>query len=202
MSEIRIYVEGGGDKDGKARLRQAFSQFLAESRDAARERRERWHVIPSGSREETYRNFRRGVADHPDARVFLLVDAEQPVEGSPRDHLAGGETQWDLSSAHDDQCHLMAQVMESWFLADPAALASFYGPQFGAKQIPARQNVEEVPKPEVEAALKNATAKTRKGEYHKIHHGAPILESLNPDLVRSRAPHCDLLFKALQEAIG
>lgn len=202
MSVIRIYVEGGGDKDGKARMRQAFSQFLSESRDAARERRARWLIIPSGSREETYRNFRRGVADHPEARVFLLVDADRPVPGTPREHLAGGETRWNLTSVEDDQCHLMAQVMESWFLADPDAMARFYGPGFGAKQIPARQNVEEVPKAEVEAALKNATAKTKKGEYHKIQHGAPILESLNPDLVRSRAPHCDRLFKALQEAIG
>ena len=94
----------------------------------------------------------------------------------------------------------MAQVMESWFLGDPDALEKFYGRQFNAKQLPARQDVEEVPKAEVERALKTATARTSKGEYHKIQHGAPILESLDPD--RVRAPHCDRLFKALTDVLG
>ncbi|HLM66378.1 MAG TPA: DUF4276 family protein [Longimicrobium sp.] len=201
MSEIRVYVEGGGGKDSKARMRQAFSQFFSAPRVRAHQKRKPLRVIPCGSRDDTFKAFRAGVRDHPEDYVFLLVDAEQEVGGKPREHLAAREP-WDLSFAADDQCHLMAQVMESWFLADPDALARFYGRQFGIKQIPPRKNVEEVPKSEVEAILKSSTAKTQRGEYHKIRHGAPILESLNPDRVRSRAPHCDRLFGALQEAIG
>ncbi|HYW10632.1 MAG TPA: DUF4276 family protein [Longimicrobium sp.] len=201
MSEIRIYVEGGGDKDSKARMRQAFSQFFSEPRARAHQKRKPLRVIPCGSRDDTFKAFRAAVRDHAEDQVFLLVDAEQPVSGTPREHLAARDP-WDLSFASDDQCHLMAQVMESWFLADPDALAGFYGPQFGIKQIPPRKNVEEVPKSEVEAVLKGSTTKTSKGEYHKIRHGAPILESLNADRVRSRAPHCNRLFEALQEAIG
>lgn len=201
MSEIRIYVEGGGDKDSKARMRQAFSQFLSESRNAARQQRAQWSVILCGSRDATFQAFQQGVKDHPDARVFLLVDAEQAVTGTPREHLAARDP-WDLSFADDEQCHLMAQVMESWFLADPAALERFYGQQFGAKQIPPRKNVEEVPKADVEAVLKSATAKTQKAEYHKIQHGPRILESLDPERVRARAPHCERLFSILAEALA
>jgi hypothetical protein len=201
VSEIRIYVEGGGGKDTKARMRQAFSQFFSEPRARAHQQGKPLRVIPCGSRDDTFKAFRAGVRDHPEDRVFLLVDAEQEVAGTPRAHLAARDP-WDLSFASDEQCHLMAQVMESWFLADPDALARFYGSHFGIKQIPPRRNVEEVPKSEVEAVLKSSTAKTSKGEYHKIRHGAPILESLNADRVRSRAPHCDRLFEALQEAIG
>lgn len=201
MSEIRIYVEGGGDKDSKARMRQAFSQFFSEPRARAHQKRKPLRVIPCGPREDTFKAFRAAVRDHAGDEVFLLVDAEQEIAGTPREHLAARDP-WDLSFADDDQCHLMAQVMESWFLADPDALARFYGAQFGTRQIPQRRNVEEVPKSEVEAVLKSSTAKTSKGEYHKIRHGAPILESLNADRVRSRAPHCDRLFEALDEAIG
>lgn len=201
MSEIRIYVEGGGDKDSKARMRQAFSQFFSESRDAARQRRSQWSVILCGSRDATFQAFQQGVKDHPDAHVLMLVDAEQPVAGTPREHL-GARDPWDLSFADDEQCHLMAQVMESWFLADPATLERFYGQQFGARQIPARKNVEEVPKAEVEAVLKSSTAKTQKGEYHKIQHGPLILERLDPEKVRARAPHCARLFKTLAEALA
>jgi hypothetical protein len=201
VSEIRIYVEGGGGKDSKARMRQAFSQFLSGSRDAARQKRAQWSVILCGSRDDTFKAFQQGIRTHPNARVFLLVDAEQAVAGTPREHLAAREP-WDLSFVDDAQCQLMVQVMESWFLADPEALAQFYGQQFGMGQIPKRKNVEEVPKDEVMSSLDRASRNTQRGPYHKILHGAPILENLNSERVRSRAPHCDRLFQSLQEAIG
>ena len=47
MSDIRIYIEGGGDKDSKARMREAFSKFLAAPRDAARQRRVSWTLKAS-----------------------------------------------------------------------------------------------------------------------------------------------------------
>lgn len=201
MSEIRIYVEGGGDKDSKARMRQAFSQFFSEPRTKAYQKRTPLRVIPCGSRDDTFKAFRAGIRDHPEDRILLLVDAEQAMSGTPREHLAAREP-WDLSFAADDQCHLMAQVMESWFLADVSALERFYQQGFISKQIPARTNVEEVPKSEVEAVLKSSTSKTQKGEYHKIRHGPQILESLDPERVRARAPHCERLFAALAEALS
>lgn len=143
----------------------------------------------------------RAIKDHADARVLLLVDSEREVTSEPRQHLAAGDG-WDLTTVADNQCHLMAQVMESWFLADPAALARFYGQNFGAGQIPKRKNVEEVPKDDVMSALDRASRTTQRGPYHKIHHGAPILESIDPQLVRNRAPHCKRLFETLEEAIG
>jgi hypothetical protein len=201
VNAIRIYIEGGGDPFSKARMREAFSKFLAAPRDAARQRRASWTLILCGSRDDTFKAFQQGVKNYPDAHVFLLVDAEQPVAVSPREHLAAREP-WDLSIATDEQCQLMAQVMESWFLADPQALGRYYGPQFGSKQIPARENVEEVDKKAVFAALKSATSKTQKREYHKTQHAPAILENLDPERVRARAPHCARLFKSLEEALA
>ena len=201
MRRISIFVEGGGAKDSKDDLRRAFGEFLSRPREIAREHGVPWRLVMCGSRDQTFRAFRNWTREFPDDLVFLLVDAEQPVFASPREHLAAREP-WDLSSTSDDHCHLMVQVMESWFLADVKALEAFYGHHFGSRQIPARQNVEEVPKAEVEAALKNATSKTQKGEYHKIRHGPAILESLDPEKVRARAPHCERLFKALEKALG
>jgi hypothetical protein len=201
VTEFWLYVEGGGDKFGKARLREAFSRFLSEPRLAAHQRSIQWRIVMCGSREEAYRMFQRRLESEPSARVFLLVDAERLVSGTPREHLSVADG-WDLSSAADEQCHLMAQVMESWFLADPPALERFYGKDFAAGQIPKRKNVEEVPKDEVMAALDGATRKTQKGRYHKIQHGPLILESLTPDRVRARAPHCDRLLEKLMKAVA
>jgi hypothetical protein len=58
--------------------------------------------------------------------IVLLVDAEGPLTGSPRDHLRQNET-WDLSAAPDDALHLMVQTMEAWIVAHTNALAAFYG---------------------------------------------------------------------------
>lgn len=201
MKEIRIYIEGGGDANSKARMREAFSKFLAGPRDAARQRRASWTLILCGSRDDTFKAFQQGIKNYPNAGVFMLVDAEQAVAGSPREHLDAREP-WDLSSATDEQCQLMAQVMESWFLADPQALERYYGQHFGKKQIPTRENVEEIDKPAVFAALKAATGKTQKREYHKTLHAPAILESLDPERVRARAPHCARLFNTLAEALG
>jgi Domain of unknown function (DUF4276) len=202
VSEIRIYVEGGRGKESRADFRRAFSVFLDAVRGRAQRKGIQWRVVPSGSREETYEAFVRALRDHPAAHVFLLVDAERPVASPPREHLAGGEDRWELSTVTDDQCHLMAEVMESWFLADPGALEAFYRQGFVSGQIPKRNNVEEVPKAEVEAVLKSSTSKTQKGEYHKTRHGPGILESLDPVRVRARAAHCDRLFETLLEAVA
>lgn len=203
MKDVWIYVEGGGGKDSKDRLRQAFGQFLTGPRVIAREQRVRWRVVLCGSREQTYQKFRERLRNQPDAGpVFLLVDADRPVNSTPREHLSGGETRWDLSFATDRQCHLMVEMMESWFLADQATLADFYGRDFTAGQIPNRTNVEDIPKSQVYDRLDRATRNTRKGKYDKADHAPQILKNVDPDRVRSRAPHCDRLFKILAEVLG
>jgi hypothetical protein len=203
VNDVWIYVEGGGGKDSKDQLRQAFGRFLTRPRVTAREQRIRWRVVLCGSREQTYQKFQHRLRMQPDGGpVFLLVDADRPVNGTAREHLSAGETRWDLSFASDKQCHLMVQVMESWFMADPVALAAFYGRDFAAGQIPGRANVEEIPKSQVYDSLARATRNTRKGKYDKADHAPEILKSLDPDRVRRRAPHCDRLFKVLAEVLG
>jgi hypothetical protein len=203
VSDVWIYVEGGGGKDSKDHLRQAFGQFLSGPRVAAREQRIRWRIVLCGSREQTYRMFQHRLQTQPDpGPVFLLVDADRPVSGTPREHLSGGETRWDLSFAGDRQCHLMVQVMESWFLADQAALVAFYGREFAAAQLSNRANVEEIPKQQVYESLDRATRNTRKGKYDKADHAPQILKNLDPERVRARAPHCNRLFEDLLKAIA
>ena len=91
--------------------------------------------------------------------------------------------------------------MESWFLADIDALKSFYGKEFKENAIPKIKNVEAIAKDKVEKSLATATAKTQKAEYHKIEHGAKILELVNPQKVRQAAPHCERLFETIANEI-
>ena len=95
----------------------------------------------------------------------------------------------------------MVQTVEAWLVADPEALVDYYGKGFHRNALPKRDDVEAVPKDQLFQSLNRATAKTQKGQYAKIRHCADLLALLNPDRVRKRARHCDLLFTTLEARI-
>ncbi len=97
--------------------------------------------------------------------------------------------------------HLMIQTMETWIVADVDALANFYGQGFRDAALPQRNDLEVEPKASVATALHNATRKTRKGPYHKIHHASDLLKRLAPHTVRQRCRSCDRLFATLEHAL-
>jgi Domain of unknown function (DUF4276) len=109
---------------------------------------------------------------------------------------------WNLPDISAEHYHLMVQMMEAWLVADRDALSRFYGQGFNASAIPRNPNVEQISKPDLESALKEATRHTAKGEYHKIHHGPRILSQLNVSRVRKAATHCDRLFLTLTDRIN
>lgn len=201
VREVRIYIEGGGDRsDTRAAIREGFSRFLDPLRQLARTRGLRWAITVCGSRNEAFRNFSTALETYPDAFLVLLVDSEAPVMGGPWEHLQGQDG-WSSGDIRDEQCHLMVQTIEAWLVADREALARYYGQDFRSKALPKHDDVEAIPKDQLYASLKRATADTKKGSYHKIHHCADLLGLLNRDRVRQRAHHCDLLFRTLEAHI-
>jgi hypothetical protein len=184
VREIRIYVEGGGEKsDTKAAIREGFSRFLG---GAVR-------VIPCGPREGALRSFKAALRDHPHAVNLLLVDAEGLVAHSAAEHLGSRQ----LTGTPEELLHLMVQAMEAWLLCDPEALTSYYGQGFRANALPRRKNIEEVPKDQLIPVLNRATEGTTKGRYHKIWHCRDLLIRIDSAKVRARAPHCERLFQVL-----
>ncbi len=198
VAEIRIYVEGGGDGgDSKAKVRKGFSEFLRDLVEIAREKRIGWNVIACGSRNSTVDSFRTALRTHPGAFNVLLVDAEDSVSLSVRDHLHNRDN-WDLTAASDEQCHLMAQVVEAWLIADLETLEKYYGQGFQSNSIPKTKNIEDVSKQRLYSSLSAATRLTKKGEYHKIRHGPEILAKVDSSKARGRARHCERFFATLE----
>lgn len=131
----------------------------------------------------------------------LLVDAERPVNQTAWQHLRERDG-WEPPDDLDEQCHLMVQIMEAWFVADIDILESFYGNGFRRGVIPARDEVEVIDKAVLETALQNATRDSRKGPYHKIRHGSKLLCLIDSQIVRSKAPHCERFFTTLEGKMG
>jgi hypothetical protein len=195
--EIRIYVEGGGDStDSKAEIRRGLSIFLKDLVSQARSQRIRWNISACGSRQSAYDDFNLAQRTHLDAFNVLLVDSECPVMSSPWEHLARRDN-WETDRLLDERYHLMAQVMETWFIADIENLSRFYGNGFNINAIPRRREVEQIDKGTLFDALAAATRRTQKGDYMKIRHGAKLLGLINPLRVRQSAPHCERLFQTL-----
>lgn len=201
--EIRIYVEGGGDRaEGRAQLRRGLAEFLSEVVDAARKMRSSVTIVACGGRGQTYDKLMAARRTYPRAFCVLLVDSEGPVTAPSDKQYLTARDGWDLRDTDEEQIHLMVQAMEAWLIADKAALAAYYGPGLHEQRLPDQRNVEEIPKEDLEKALKSATRDAKpKGEYHKIKHGAQLLGLVDPAKVRAAARHCDDLFVVLRRLL-
>lgn len=105
---------------------------------------------------------------------------------------------WDRpAGAEDEQCFLMAQIMESWFLADRDALARYYGDGYLESALPGNPQIEKIPKEKVLKGLKQASRRTQKGSYNKGRHSFVLLAAIDPGMVRRAAPCADRLFSIL-----
>lgn len=203
MRGIAIYMEGGGKGHStKAALRQGMDEFLQPLKKEARNKKLHWKLVCCGPRNEAFQRFQAAVNNGDVAVHVLLVDAEGPVNQLPRLHLQDRD-EWDLSFTSENTVHLMVQAMETWIVADPAALKSYYGNKdFKAKGLPKARDLETVPKADVERSLREATTGTQKGCYQKIKHASDLLKQIDVERVKDRCRHCRQLFDKLRQIIN
>jgi len=189
-SEIRIHFEGDDA------LKPGFDSFFRTLHHLARSKRYRFRVVASRSGSEACADFDAAMRTRPDAWNILLIDSEGPYES----HLVAllcRKYRWNKSAAAS--IFWMVEMMEAWFHADKDALAGFYGQGFNTAALSGNPNVELISKKDLERGLREATKKTRKGDYlrNKTDHAAQLLATIDPDLVRKADPNCDRLFTAV-----
>lgn len=200
--KIRLYVEGGGvRKTSKSACRRGFQRFIEKSGLKGRMP----EIIASGSRMNAYTRFAKksNITANENECALLLVDAEGPVVNQRSwEHLKDRDGWNRPDGTTDDQCHLMVQAMESWFLADRTTLAKHYGPRFQESALPSNPQIEQIGKNDVVNGLIRASRSTTKGSYDKGRHSFEILEKIDPKKVMDASPYAKRLIETLFKLAG
>lgn len=192
----KIYIEGGGEGSAlHSAFRSAWADFFKKAGITNRPR-----VIRGGGRSTTWRDFLAAEGNKADADVvLLLVDSEEVLTQGKTvwAHLAEREAdRWQRpNTARDDAAHLMTVCMETWFLADPAALRAKYGSKFNEGALTAWPDLEKVPKKTVDATLDKATSK----RYKKGEQSFELLGMLDPAKVEEKCASAGRLLHLLRE---
>lgn len=186
-STTYIYIEGGGDsREGKIRCRDAFRVLLEKCGFKGRMPA----LVASGPRNAAYQDFceaHRRVTTQ--AYVAMLVDSEEPLNDieATWDHLKGRD-RWDRpSGASDDQALFMTTCMESWIVADRAALRGHFGVTLQESALPALDQLESRERHAVQDSLDRATRSCR-NRYEKGKRSFEVLAKLDPATLAQHAP--------------
>jgi len=205
---VKLYVEGGGDTAAlKAACREGFTTFITKAGIKNRPR-----VVACGSRRDAYDSFCTAIAQGEAA--VLLVDSEAPVSAAhqtgvpdkwlPWGHLLQQDNWSQPNGSSDTDCHLMVQIMETWFLADRDTLAAFFGNGFKETQLPAEgRTIEGVAKSHVYKALQDSTAHCKtKAQYGKGEHSFKLLARIDPANVTTASPWAKRFVEELKKKVG
>ena len=194
--KVKIYIEGGGESRSlHIKCREGFRKLLEKAGFEGR--------MPStkacGGRAAAYDDFKIALEcasnnEHP----ILLVDSESAVSTGAWEHLQAHDGWEKPPGAEDDQAQLMVQCIETWSVADRAALESFFGQCLRESALPPVLELEDRSKDEIQESLANATSACGNDrKYRKGRRSFQLLSTLTPSVLKEELPR----FKQLCEVL-
>ncbi len=175
-----LYIEGAESKEDQVRCREGFRNLIGKLGFAAGKRMPR--LSACGGRNSAFDDFKtaHGQRNQGDY-IGLLVDSEDPVADVEKtwDHLKSRDN-WDQPAGTDDeQVILMTTCMETWIVADRAALKEHYGHKLQDNALPPLNDLESRDRKEVHDKLARAT-RNCSNAYAKGKRSFEVLGVLNP----------------------
>lgn len=199
--KVKIYIEGGGDsKSQHVQCREGFRKLFENAGFAGRMPR----TVAGGGRDSTFEAFKTAAAiGSQDAVPMLLVDSEDPVSApTVWEHLQvrdGWERPADVT---DDQAQLMVTCMETWIMADRAALNRAFGSPLQTSALLPLSALETRPRDAVQDVLAHATRNCgRDKAYNKGRRSFQVLAYLNPETLKQRLPYFRRLVETLDRLL-
>lgn len=199
--KVKIYVEGGGDsKLLHVQCREGFRKLFEKAGYTGRMPR----IIAGGGRGSTFDAFKTAVASAgQDTKPMLLVDSEDPItELTAWEHLQARETWERPVHVTDDQVQLMVTCMETWIMADRAALRQVFGASLETSALLPVVDLETRPRDAIQNALEHATRRCGRDKmYNKGRRSFKILACLDPGTLKQHLPYFRRLLEALDRLL-
>ncbi|MCS6909022.1 MAG: DUF4276 family protein [Anaerolineales bacterium] len=186
---VYLYVEGGGDSSEEhSRCREGFRKLLEKAGFSGRMPR----IVAGGGRRATFDRFKTALLDSGKTAI-LLVDSEVPVTRTPWEHLQVHDGWERPAAAVDDQAQFMVTCMETWMMADRAALREFFGSALNEGALLPLNDLERRQRDEVQEALERATGQ----QYRKGKRSFQVLAGLSPATLQQHLPYFRRLVETL-----
>ena len=192
MVRAIIYLEGGASgpksKILDIRCERAFHRLLDRMGFSGRKPR----LVACGGRDDVYRSFYRALRSSVNRYVAMWIDSEEPMDDIEKawKHLAEVTTvgAWEKpDDAADNQVLFMTTCMETWIVADRAALREHYKQNLNENPLPHPSGFESQQRHDVQHSLETAT-KYCKNAYAKGKRSFDIFEKLDPAVLLQHLP--------------
>ena len=197
--KIKLYIEGGGDSQIQdTQFRAGWRTFFEKAGLTGRMPA----TFRGGGREQTFAAFQTALKTRkPDELPLLLVDSEELLAAGADawQHLRTRDCWEPPPGAGDGDAFLLICCMETWFVADRAALARFFGQDWRENALPQWPKLEEITKEQVLAALEKATAGCERKRYAKGKPSFDLLGAINPEEVEKHCPAARRLLERLRK---
>ena len=199
-----IYLEGGGGKkDSKAlklNCQKAFNTLLEKMGYSGRMPR----LVASGSRDDTFSDFKIALKSPKDRYIAMLIDSEDPVRNpeKPWGHLRRRDG-WDRPDRSDDEdILLMMTCMETWIALDREALREYYNKRGKIQEsaLPPLSGIEGRHRHDVQNGLMQATRNTTQ-PYAKGKVSFELVGMLNPDVLEEHLVAFQRMKRILDEKL-
>ncbi len=178
-----LYIEGGDSKEDQIRCREGFRKLIEKAGLTGRLPR----LSACGGRDATFDDFKTAHAKRqPGDYVAMLVDSEDPLTNVEQtwDHLKSRDN-WDKPiGAVDEQVLFMTTCMETWIVADRAALRNHYDHKLQENALPALNALESRDRHKVHDMLAHAT-RDCSNAYSKGSRSFVVLGVLDPSVLSS-----------------
>jgi len=178
-----LYIEGGESKDDQIRCREGFRKLFEKAGFTKRMPR----LTASGGRQNAFEDFHTAHAmAHRGHFVAMLIDSEGPTADAEKTwhHLKTRDNWTQPASTTDDQVLFITTCMETWIVADRAALKRHYGSNLQENALPPMFNLEKRDRHQVHGELAHAT-RNCSNCYAKGKRSFKVLEMLDPAALSS-----------------
>jgi hypothetical protein len=186
MVSARLYIEGGESKEDQIRCREGFRKLLEKAGFSGRLPR----LTACGGRNSAFNDFRTAFAKRKQGDyIAMLVDSEDPPRDIEQtwDHLNRRDGWARPVTANNEQVLFMTTCMETWIVADRAALREHYGDRLQENALPPLIDLEKRDRHEVHDQLEHAS-RNCSNAYAKGKRSFEVLAKLDPAVLKQHLP--------------